>query len=258
MKRLALLIAVVAFASMPCRAASDEKAPALSPVLVELFTSEGCSSCPPADEFVQRLDEDQPVPGAQLIVLSEHVDYFNHEGWRDPYSSSLFTERQYAYVHALRLNDAYTPQILVDGADELWDKTPQQMDSLLRQAAATPKVPVLIRSVTIDRQIPVLRAQIEVDGTLAKHNADIYAAVALDHAESQVLRGENKGQHLTHVAVVEVLKTVGKLKKGTTVDKDITIKLTPELASKHLRLVVFVQESGPGRVLGAATQKDID
>lgn len=226
------------------------------PVLVELFTSEGCSSCPPADRLVQKLDAGQPIPGAELIVLSEHVDYWDHDGWKDPNSSSQLTERQSAYVRTLGLSTPYTPQIIVDGTIEVKANDPQQVKKDLENAAATPKVAVRIGEVKIDAGDPtVLRAHIDTDTNLEKHNADVFVAIALDHVESQVLHGENGGRHLTHVAVVQQLTKIGKLQKGKAFAEDVQLKLKPGTDPKNIRLIAFVQVSGPGRLLGAALRK---
>lgn len=226
------------------------------PILVELFTSEGCSSCPPADAFLQKLDATQPVPDAQLIVLSEHVNYWDHDGWKDPNSSPALTERQSAYVSALGLKTPYTPQIIVDGTAEMRIGDRDQEIKVFQAAAASPKIPVRIGDVIVDAGNPaVLQTHIDVDGNSDKHNADIYAAVVLDRVESQVLRGENGGQHLTHVAVVQQITKIGKLKKGQAFDEAVQLKVKPGVDPKNLRIVAFLQESGPGRILGVALRR---
>jgi hypothetical protein len=252
MKILALL-AIIAWINC-AELTRDLDAPnAVKPILVELFTSEGCSSCPPADTWLQKLDSTQPIAGAQAIVLSEHVDYWNHDGWKDPYSSQLFTERQNGYVRALGLNSPYTPQVIVDGTSVLKLSDSQQVNQVLLNAVKAPQVPVTINAMTVDGSAPaVLRAHIEVDGTSQKRNAEIYAVLALDHAESRVLHGENGGRRLMHVAVAQELIKVGKLEKGSTFSKEFQANLKPGIDPGNLRLVVFVQEPNLGGVLGAA------
>jgi hypothetical protein len=228
----------------------------LPPVLIELFTSEGCSSCPPVDVLLKKLDAAQPIPGAQLIVLSEHVTYWDHDGWKDPNSSPALTERQNSYESALGENSVFTPQLIVDGRQEVKAGDPKQIQETLQKAAATPKVAVRISEVSIDPGNPTqLRARVETDPNFEKHNADVYVAVALDHVESQVLRGENGGRHLVHVAVVQELTKIGKLPKEKAFAQDVQLKLKPGTDPKNIRLVVFVQESGPGKVLGAALRR---
>lgn len=234
----------------------DDKAAQARPVLVELFTSEGCSSCPPADVLLEKIDAAQPIPGAQLIVLSEHVDYWDHDGWKDPNSSASLTERQSAYERALGKDSPYTPQLVVDGSNEASANDVKQVEKVLQNAAATPKIPVRIGEVSVDAGNPaILRARIDTDANSDKHNADVFVVVALDHVESQVLRGENGGRHLTHVAVVQQMTKVGKMPKGKSFGEDVQLKLKPGTDPKNIRLVAFVQESGPGKLLGAAVRK---
>ncbi len=134
----------------------------------------------------------------------------------------------------------------------------KQVRQTFEQAAKARTLPVTITGVTIDPANPaILHAHVEVDGSSAGHNADIYGAVALDHVESQVLRGENGGKHLSHVAVVQQLSKIGKMENGKTFSRDIDLKLKPGTDPKNTRLVIFVQEGGPGKVLGAALHDPI-
>jgi hypothetical protein len=256
MRVLAVLISMAWMGGAGLAYAAQADNGASVPILLELFTSEGCSSCPPADAWLQRIDTSQPIPGAQAIVLSEHVDYWNHDGWKDPYSSSAFTERQSGYVHNLGLDAPYTPQVIVDGRSELKLNEPKQLSQVLLKVEESARVPISISALSFEGQGPaILRAHVAADGSSVKRNADIFAAVALDHAESQVLRGENSGRHLIHVAVVDELIRIGKLEKGKSFNQDLQINLKPGLDPQNVRLVVFVQQADYGYVLGSALQK---
>jgi hypothetical protein len=254
-----LLVFSLAHAQTPApeaKQATPSASPAGVPVLVELFTSEGCSSCPPADILLQRLDDRQPIAGAQLIVLSEHVTYWDQEGWKDPNSSTAFTFRQSTYENSLGLKEPYTPQFIVDGTQSASLEKLQTLEDALNKAKGDAKIPVRISNVAVDPSNPaILHAHIETDTNTDKHNADVYLAVALNHVESQVLRGENGGKHLIHVAVVQQLDKVGKLQKGKTFAQDVQIKLKPNEDVKNIRLVAFAQEPGQGKLLGVAMQK---
>lgn len=248
---LSLVVLLLMLAtSMQPRESGSVAAETRTPLLVELFTSEGCSSCPPADRFLEQLDH-QSVPGAEMIVLSEHVDYWNHIGWRDPYSSHLYSERQGAYGKRFSLDSVYTPQMVVDGASEFVGSNTAAADKVFAKALAAPKIPVHLSLVS--KGAKSLRAHLDA-GTLERSfgvsEAGVYLAVALDRAESQVSSGENAGHELAHVAVVRDIRSLGVIKQGQGFSRDIQLNLEP--GSANLRLIAFVQEPRQGKVLGAA------
>ena len=220
-----------------------------SPILVELFTSEGCSDCPPADTFLRTLDSAQPVPGAQLIVLEEHVDYWDDGGWRDPFSSHALTVRQEDYVGRLHLASAYTPQMIVDGAYQFVGSDRRSAAKAFDSARSTQKAAVRITSLQFDSG--ELRAHVQADPISSK--ADVIAALVSERAESHVLHGENGGHHLEHVAIVQTLTKIGSAGKGQAFSQDL--RLGTKSLPRPGRLIVFLQEANQGKVLGAAVEK---
>ena len=229
--------------------------PPNKPVLVELFTSEGCSSCPPADALLRDLDK-QPIPGVDLIVLSEHVDYWNHIGWKDPYSSKFFSDRQGDYAQKLGLGDVYTPQMIVDGAQEFVGSDNRKAQIAIEKSRSRQKLTVSLSSPKIADGI--LRSQIAVAAVPESshlRNADVYVAIALNHAESQVLRGENEGRRLEHVAVVQSISRLGSVSSRQAFMQNAAIKLEGNPDSANLRVIVFVQDRVSGQVIGAVEQK---
>ena len=181
-----------------------------TPVLVELFTSEGCSSCPPADALLERLDRSQPVNGAELIVLSEHVDYWNDIGWKDPFSSHEYSERQSAYASQFGRGSVYTPQMVVDGHIEFVGSDERRATQAIESATKVPKIPVSISSSSSDEKTITLHIETgALPSSVTAESAGVFLAIADNADESQVSHGENAGRTLRHVAVLRSLIRIG-------------------------------------------------
>ena len=255
MRILAAVLLVQWFVGCVGLAAVEAPKATTTPVLVELFTSEGCSSCPPADNLLRQLDA-QPIPGVELIVLSEHVDYWNHIGWKDPYSSKFFSDRQSAYAQRLGSGAVYTPQMIVDGTREFVGSDRKEAQKAIDKSRSDEKLPVTLSGATL--RDGLLHARIEVGllpESLHARSADVYVAVALNHAESQVLRGENEGRRLQHVAVVQSVTKIGSVNKSKNFALETAVKVDGKDDPANLRVMVFAQDPVSGRVLGAMLQQ---
>ncbi len=249
-----LLRSIVAFSLLFLVAvvvAQPTPRPARVPVLVELFTSEGCSSCPPADALLARLQRDQPVPNADIIVLEEHVDYWDNLGWHDRFSSHQITDRQSSYARRLRLDDIYTPQMVVDGTDQFTGNDSAHALRAIAQAAHTPKLNLTLSPVTFDGTH--LSGTVSLSPSPAPpSNADLYVAVVESTASTQVQRGENGGHTLQHVSIVRALQRIGTPANASQFTLEILQSPPPKDTSPaNIRVVIFIQHANQGAVVAA-------
>jgi hypothetical protein len=241
---LSLSLALCAFClgfDSHAKAQTAAAEPSRKPVVVELFTSEGCSTCPPADALLQKLQEQQPIAGADVIALEEHVDYWNSLGWTDPYSSAEYTQRQAAYAIALK-NQEYTPQMVVDGRAQFIGSSERDAAMEIAKAARSVQTDVTIASSKTD----------------PKGSQEFSVAVGEDGLESSVNRGENSGQRLHHAATLRSLRKIGVADPNKTPSSftgDPRLKLDSHWNAEKLRVVVFVQEKKSRVILGAASAK---
>ncbi len=230
-----------------------------TPVVVELFTSEGCSSCPPADEVLARLDEKQPVGGAEIIPLAMHVDYWNYLGWADPFSSSEFSRRQGEYASAYGKDGVYTPQMIIDGVTEFPGGRGDAAVEAVSKAAREPKGEVqLARADGQTGELVRLNVRIENLPKLTEGDAAfVLLAVTESGLSTDVARGENSGRKLTHVGVVRRLTTVGGLAdaRAGVFSAEAEVRVEKGWKRENLRAVVFAQERGTRRVLAAGSLK---
>jgi hypothetical protein len=238
--------------SKPLRTSSSEMAKGRVPVVVELFTSEGCSSCPSADQVLADLQKSQPVANALIIPLSEHVDYWNYIGWADPFSNASFSERQRNYARALRLESIYTPQMIVNGRTEFVGSDRSRAESAIEQATGVAHASVEVKPVSTSEA--TTSVQVHIDNIPASGRGDspeVMLAITEDNLQSNVRRGENSGRRLAHTAVVRQLRSIGTAIPGRTFSANTAVTIDRGWKRGDLNAVVFVQEKSSRKVIGA-------
>ena len=243
---------LVAISAADKPAAADPTTPQ-TPVLVELFTSEGCSSCPPADNVLAALERTQPVPGARVVPLGLHVDYWDRLGWTDPFSSARASERQRNYSPLG--SGSYTPQAVIDGRAETVGSRRAAVEQAVAEAAKRPHASLGIDLAPRDSDAAPFELTLKIGALPGGSAADAEALVALTQnvAKIDVKSGENGGSMLEHTAIARDLVVAGAVPVAGGMLK-ATIKPPPGVAAKDLRFVAFVQEHGSRKILGTTTR----
>ena len=228
---------IVPLVLLLCCAAAEPQG--TQPVLVELFTSQGCSSCPPADELLSRIARDPALRG-RVIPLAYHVDYWDHLGWRDPFSSREWSLRQGEYVRAMRLASSYTPQVVVNGARQMVGSSSSQVYRAIDDESR--RAPEGSVSVRVDGGDVVVRA------SAPRAGAELMVVTFEDGATTNVLRGENSGRTIANDAIVRSLQRVATLDGKHDVEQ--RVKLSP---GPRIGVAAFLQDTKTKRIWTAAT-----
>ncbi len=247
----AILLGFIAFDALVTAQQTDQiKNPASAAarksfVLIELYTSEGCPTCPPADENLARLENEQPVADAEIVTLALHVDYWNSLQWKDVYSSPLFSRRQQIYSQALKINQSYTPQMIVDGRAEFTGNNLAKARKAIHEAAKTNKAWIEIAPRAAGYKI-------EITGIPAHETATVFLAITEDNLASNRKSGRKSNEKVEHISVVRELKSLGMLTATqTNLEIETALQIQADWKKEDLKLVVFVQENASRKILGA-------
>src|SRR5216684_1396961 len=207
---LAMLVVAVISICMAVMAKTTDAGLPRKAVVVELFTSEGCSSCPPADELLGHLSHDLSAKNIQVIPLGFHVDYWDGLGWKDRFSSAGFTQRQERYAQVLKVDGPYTPEMVVDGAVEFVGNDAAQAQRVVsHQSSQSEIAQVKITSAGVDQ------LTVKIKAPPSTGDASVVLAITEDNLSTQVGSGENGGRTLHHAAVVRELRELGTLHEGS-------------------------------------------
>jgi hypothetical protein len=211
--------------------------------VVELFTSEGCHSCPAADELLKTMSEEREKLGKPIVGLAFHVTYWNNLGWVDAYSQEEFTQRQKQYSVVLKQPQYYTPQAVVNGEHEFIGSNAVAFRDTLTKAAWR-KPAYVIEAKAINKN-----DSIEVQYSLNKDSKNFQLNIALveRNSERQIMRGENKNRTLKHFNVVRVFKTVELTENGS-----VSLPVLADLSPDNMEIVLYVQHKKSWRIAGAS------
>jgi hypothetical protein len=228
-----------------------------SVVVVELFTSEGCSSCPPADEVLSRLIRES-LDGTVVLGLGEHVDYWDRLGWRDPFSSPAFSNRQSEYQgQVFRTGSIYTPQLVVDGQFEAVGSDVSAVRRAIAKAAGIPKAGIEMALWPADAGHLGVHVQVHVPPAISVREAlDMVVALTQDRLTNDVRRGENRGRSLAHDAVVRSLTALGSLNPPVRMfETTATVPVGPDWNPGDIRMIGLLQERRSRRIVGAGSAR---
>jgi hypothetical protein len=237
---IAITMAIVVKANGFNKTTCKQK-PAKGFAVVELFTSEGCSSCPPADKLLAKIQ--QEYQNEPVFILAYHVDYWNRLGWKDVFSRSTFSDRQYQYVSWLNLQSAYTPQVIVNGAKEFIGSE----ESILRAVITGDLKNITPVSLELKPlELSGDRIKVFWEKSAALPNTSIVLSLIERSATTKVLKGENKGRELPHVQIVV------DQQKMMTDSGTAYFKIPSGTTTKNFEVIGFLQNETNGKITGAA------
>jgi hypothetical protein len=256
---LALLLGATCQAGAQNGPAMPSATTARVPVVLELFTSEGCSSCPPADALLAKLEQEQPISGAEIVALEEHVDYWDQQGWNDPFSSVQWTQRQQGYSSEFGEHSVYTPELVVDGRSALVGSHGGDAYRAIVNEATQPRTEVsisLLKSDKRDRE----HAKVQVgklQGAQEGDVAEVWLAITETALHNSVTSGENAGRDLHHAGVARWLHKAGVTQRNAapSFTGESDLKLDSNWKRPNLRVIAFVQEKRSHHILGAAVAR---
>ena len=247
---ITLVIACIAFGSdktvarVPAKL--SQQAEEFQPVaLIELFTSQGCSSCPSADYLLMQTINAAKKEGRNIFALSFHVDYWNRLGWTDPFSTKEYSQRQNEYASELNLNSVYTPQMIVNGTSEFVGSDSKKLEAALNKSLnENPAAAFKALSASLQYNAAP-KVKFALDGNFADCKIN-FALVSINETTS-VNRGENDGLILTNQHVVRQFISI-----AATAEGEVSFKNRPIPSAGNMAIVAYIQHNGDLKIIGAA------